>query len=168
MKEIWKKIREYNDYYVSNLGRVKSFKKNKEKILKPGLSLSGYLQVILCQDDIKKCCLVHRLVANEFLVNKNNLKEINHIDENKKNNCVDNLEWCDHKYNMNYGTIKTKQEVAKNKKVAKYDKKGNLLQVYKSIKEASLKNNIGSSNITNCCKHAKHYNTCKGFKWEYV
>lgn len=169
MKEIWKKIGGYDDYFISNLGNVKSLKNNQEKILKYSLSSSKYPQVILCKNGIKKNYLIHRLVANEFLENKNNYEEINHKDENKLNNHVSNLEWCSHKYNMNYGNIKEKQSNAKKIKVAKLNKNDNkIIEVYKSIKEAAKINNCTEPNIVACCKHKKHHITCKGYKWEYI
>lgn len=63
----------------------------------------GYLRVSICKDGINKHHLVHRLVARAFIENENNLPQVNHKDENPANNCVDNLEWCTAKYNMNYG-----------------------------------------------------------------
>lgn len=168
MREIWKKIRDYDDYFVSNLGKVKSLKNSQEKILKPSLSNSKYLQVVLCKNGKTKNHFIHKLVANEFLENKNNYKEINHIDENKLNNCADNLEWCTRTYNMNYGNIKKRQSECKKIKVAKYTINGELIKIYKSIKEASSENNLKSTNIVKCCKHKEHCNTCGNYKWEYV
>ena len=115
MEEIWKDIKKYEGIYqISNLGRVKSLSRQKkhsyngvallkEKILKPQKA-NGYYFVRLCKDSISKQYLVHRLVASHFLNNPNNYNEINHIDEDKTNNNAINLEWCTHKYNINYGT----------------------------------------------------------------
>ena len=114
MKEIWKNIDGYEGLYqVSNLGRVKSLEKfiydtinrtqhNKERILKPGKSKTGYLQVILCKDRKIKTFSVHRLVAMTFLENPNNLETVHHIDEDKTNNKVSNLEWTTQKKNVQY------------------------------------------------------------------
>lgn len=111
MKEIWKQVITpdgvWENYQVSNLGRVKSLnyrRTGKEKILSPNKSKSGYLQINLYKNDDRKSYLIHHLVAYAFIPNTENYKEINHKDENKNNNCVENLEWCDRKYNMNYGT----------------------------------------------------------------
>lgn len=168
MKEKWKKIKNYDEYYVSNLGNVKSLKNNQEKILKCSLSSSGYLQVVLCKNGITKNHFIHRLVANEFIKNKNNYGEINHKDENKLNNNANNLEWCDRKYNMNYGKTKEKISNAKKVKVAKLDNNNKIIEIYDSVKEASIINNVSATNIVGCCKKRKYYNTCKGFKWEYI
>lgn len=110
MDEIWKTIEECADYQVSNLGRVKSFKYDKEngKIMKPYKSTKGYLQIDLQLDGRKRQnrlhLAVHRLVAKAFIPNPDNLPQVNHKDENKENNCVDNLEWCTNEYNCRYGT----------------------------------------------------------------
>lgn len=109
--EKWKPIPGYEGLYeVSSYGRVRSlerYKSNngglqliKEKILKPHNTKKGYLTVQLCN----KKFTVHRLVAQAFIPNPDNLPMINHLDEDKTNNVADNLEWCDAKYNSNYGT----------------------------------------------------------------
>lgn len=102
MPEIWKEIDGYNGVYqVSNLGKVR-----KSASLKPiaiCLNTTGYEQVNLSDGFTRKKLLVHRLVAQAFIPNPNNLPQINHIDENKRNNKVSNLEWCDASYNNNYG-----------------------------------------------------------------
>lgn len=77
--------------------------KYKGKILKPSVSSQGYVRVLLQNKDYKINYSVHRLVAQAFLPNSNNLEEVNHIDENSLNNNINNLEWCSHKYNINYG-----------------------------------------------------------------
>lgn len=108
MKEIWKDIEGYEGcYQVSNFGNVKSLNymhTGKEQILKLKTKKSGYLQVNLCKDGKIKTYTIHRLVAKAFVENPDNLPQVNHIDEDKTNNRFDNLEWCDQKYNNNYGT----------------------------------------------------------------
>lgn len=113
--EIFKPIKGYEGLYeVSNLGRVKSLPKfhhtrfsgytEKEKILKCRTDSYGYQMVALCKDGEQKNYLVHRLVAYTFLENPYKYDSINHKDENKLNNCVENLEFCNRYYNNNYGT----------------------------------------------------------------
>lgn len=111
VEEIWVDIKGYEGLYqVSNLGRVKSLEridslghKRKEKIFKPQKN-KGYLRVSLWKDGKGKKYSIHRLVAIAFIPNPDNLPEVNHKDENKFNNNVDNLEWCTVAYNNTYGT----------------------------------------------------------------
>ena len=118
MQEIWKDIIGYEGLYqVSNLGRVRRLSKiitdvsqgGVRKRLFEGRILSqsfvgcGYKSVMLSMNGCVKRYNVHRLVAQAFIPNLNDLPEINHLDEDKTNNCVDNLEWCTAKYNSNYG-----------------------------------------------------------------
>ena len=102
-KEVFKAIEGYEGLYeVSNLGNVKSLRRNK--ILKPGKRPTGYLVVNLRKDNQSHWLAIHRLVALAFIPNTENLPFINHKDEIKTNNCIDNLEWCTAKYNNTYGT----------------------------------------------------------------
>lgn len=111
--EIWLPIEGYNGLYeVSNMGRVKSLgndKIRKEKILHQGNMKNGYLYVVLCKEGKMKTCTVHRLVATAFIQNPNGYRCVNHKDEDKTNNRVENLEPCDHKYNSNYGTAQQRR-----------------------------------------------------------
>ena len=104
--EEWKDIIGYEGLYqVSNLGRVR----RSGKILKGGYNNKGYHTINLCKKGISKSFFVHRLVAIAFIPNPNNLPIVNHKDENPKNNCIENLEWCTYKYNANYGTARERQ-----------------------------------------------------------
>ena len=115
MEEIWKDIEGYEGLYeVSSYGRVRSlgqfvnhnyggYAYRKGRLLKPGLGSRGYLSVTLSKNGIQKQYTVHRLVAQAFIENPDNLPQVNHKDEDRTNNNVTNLEWCDAKYNVNYG-----------------------------------------------------------------
>ena len=105
MEEIWKDIQDYNgDYQVSNLGRIRTFKQGAQgRILSPILNRGRYLKINLYKDGKMQTHAIHRLVAEAFIPNPNNLPQVNHKDENGQNNCVDNLEWCDAQYNNTYG-----------------------------------------------------------------
>ena len=115
-KRVWKDIPGYEGVYqVSNTGQVRSLGNNKSrktKILKQATNKHGYKLVQLYKNGKGKLYTVHKLVAQAFLENPNNLSEINHKDENKQNNCSWNLEYCTHEYNMNYGTIKERMSEA--------------------------------------------------------
>lgn len=115
MNEIWKDLAEFNDRYsISNLGRI--YSNLSKKMLKQTRN-KGYLMIkIFNEDGTIKRCSVHRLVASAFIENPFDYPEINHIDENKENNCVNNLEWCTSKYNANYGKRNAKISVAMQKR----------------------------------------------------
>ena len=172
--EIWKDIEGYEGYYqVSNLGRVKSLERvinngrkstrfQKERMLTLTEDVYGYSQVILSKEGKHRICKVHRLVLGAFVPNKNNLPQVNHKDEDKKNNNVTNLEWCDAKYNNNYG----KHNDWNKKKVAMYDLEGNKLREFDSIREAVKFLNKFSSPISKVC-HGER-NKAYGYKWCFV
>ena len=123
MTEIWKNIEGYEGkYQVSNFGQVKSMI-GQEKVLHPKKHRNGHLQIGLHKDKKRKTMYIHRLVAQAFIPNPDNLPCVNHKDENPNNNNVDNLEWCTQKYNCNYGTrvdriMETKKQ--QYKKIYKY------------------------------------------------
>lgn len=167
--ETWKDIPNYEGLYqVSNLGRIKSlYNYRRGNILTPRLK-RGYYTVGLRKNGVRKWHLVHRLVASAFILNKNNLPQINHKDENKLNNCVDNLEWCTVSYNNNYGT--RQERVSKTNKlkraVLKFDLNGNFIEKYHSMSEAARQNGVKStSSIMECCR-GKITQT-KGFIYRY-
>ena len=100
--EIWKEIEGYEKYQISSYGRVKSLKNNKESIKKHSISSRGYLVVTLFKNNISKTLTVHRLVANTFIENKDNKLTVNHIDGNKLNNNISNLEWVTYSENTKH------------------------------------------------------------------
>ena len=132
MEEIWRPIEECEDYYISNFGRVKSYKYDKDngKIMKPSRSTKGYLQLDLRLDGRKSehrvHLAIHRLVARAFIPNPDNLPQVNHKDENKENNCVDNLEWCTNDYNCHYGTKSERVAQKRRKPIYSIDENGNI------------------------------------------
>lgn len=140
MEEIWKPI-QYDGYEISNFGRVKSYKYDKinGKIMKPYRTTKGYLQIDLQLDGRKRQnrvhLAVHRLVAQAFIPNPDNLPEVNHKDEDKTNNHVDNLEWCTTEYNCNYGNHG--ENIAKKTRMSIYsiDENGNV-EYFDGVREA--------------------------------
>ena len=117
MEEIWKDIEGYEGLYqISTLGRVRSLRKfdelNNIFVMKPNAS-NRYYKISLSKNGKTKYFFVHRLVAQAFIPNPDNLSLVNHKDCNKLNNCVSNLEWCDYKYNNNYANINAKRSIGK-------------------------------------------------------
>ena len=182
MNEIWKNINGYENYQVSNLGNVKSCKRNK--MLKPYKDIWGYLRVTLHDKNGSKHFKIHRLVAKCFIPNPNNLPQVNHKDENRLNNNVNNLEWCTAKYNSNYGNRNKKLSgilINRNdmiKPIDVYDLEMNYIETLISEAEVIRKYKIPYSNIKRCCEggyfHNKrnkwvNYKRCKQwiFKWHY-
>lgn len=102
MEEIYVKIEDYPNYEVSNLGNVRRIRDGHQMYKEK--SKAGYLRVGLSKNGKYTHLLVHRLVAKAFIPNENNYPQVNHIDENKENNRVDNLEWCTASYNARYGS----------------------------------------------------------------
>ena len=112
--EIFKDVKGYEGYYeISNLGRVRSTSYKGKRILKPAITKNGYLNVVFCINQKKEHKLIHRLVAETFIPNINNYSTVNHKDENKLNNCVENLEWLSVEDNNRYSNSKmlTKEQV---------------------------------------------------------
>lgn len=161
-KEIWKPIKDYINYEISNFGKVKSLYKNI--ILNPEIR-RGYYAVQLYKNSKAKHFQIHRLVAIHFIKNPNNLKYVNHKDENKLNNNVNNLEWCTASYNINYGTCIERAIKKKSIPVYQYDKNGNYLNYYSSIMDAERKTGIYNNNIVKCCKGERK--TAGGYIWKY-
>ena len=159
MQEIWKKIECSNGHYeVSNMGRIRCI--DTGNILKTK-SCRNYYQVYLAYG-INKYESVHRLVAKAFVENPYNFPVVNHKDEDKHNNCADNLEWCTQKYNVNYG----ENSKLKNKRVIQYDAQGNALKVWDSMKEAAEYYNIKQQGISRCCRGGRV--TCGKYMWSYA
>lgn len=200
-KEIWKDINGFEGLYqVSNFGNIKSLPKlvkgsrrggymTKEKILKPQYGSNGRTYTHVCLRKNGKTFIkeIHRIVAQHFIPNPNNLPQVNHKDENPANNAVENLEWCDGFYNHNYGTIKERTKATKEKnksdrkglltkiernsnnapkRVVQKDKQGNVLKVYESSQEAQKETGILSRNIRRCCNGEFVY--CGGYKWSFL
>ena len=164
-KELWKDIKNYEGHYqVSNFGRVKSIKFGKEIILKPVTDRHGYLLVSLWKNNKQKTYKVHRLVAEAFIDNSDNLPQVNHKDENPLNNNVNNLEWCNSKYNCNFGTRIERISKRRSKTVLQYDLEGNFIKEWRSTRECG-RNGFDQGNVAACCrgKLKKH----KDAIWRY-
>jgi hypothetical protein len=169
--EIWKDVKGYEGLYqVSNLGRIKSFKKWKmvrcpdEYILNPQPNNRGYYMVTLYKGKERHKFLTHRLVAEAFLPNPNGYACVNHKDENKGNNCVDNLEWCTHLYNNNYGTAKLRKMLTVSYPVEQHLPTGDLVAIYMSVAFAEMFTGVPRHRITDCIRGAT--SSAGGYVWQ--
>jgi len=169
--EVWCDIKGYEGIYqVSNLGNVKRLGgtpwRKKDRLLTPKLaSQGGYPQVTLSKECKATCFYVHRLVAEAFVPNPNGYPEINHKDENKENNCASNLEWCDRKYNINYGTLKARLSAIHLRAVKQYTRDGQFVRYYPSEKSTKA-DGFTPQCVSQVCNGKQKLH--KGFFWEFV
>lgn len=184
MSEIWKDIPNYQGLYqVSDYGNIRSLDHysnnhypdgnkqfHKGKILKPFENANGYLLIKLYKNGHNTTFQLHRIVANVFLPNHNKKLQVNHLDENTKNNKVTNLEWCSAKRNSNYGTRNKRISVANrngklSKKIKQLDKVGNLIKVWPSLQEAE-RHGFDHRNLSACA--LGKIKSAYGYKWKYA
>ena len=154
--EIWKIVDD--ELEVSNYGNVRLL---NGKILKQSKNGSGYLRI----NRHNKTILVHRLVAKAFLPNPDDLPEVNHKDENKTNNNVDNLEWCTSKYNMNYNKLSQRIGKKHKKPIKQYSLDGVLIIEWNSSKDASDQLHISHNGIINNLHNRSK--SSGGYIWKY-
>lgn len=186
MKEIWKDIKGYEGLYqISNLGMVKRIKRNlyvnaynksivinAEKILKLNHVKSGYIFITLTANNTKRTLKVHRLVAEAFIPNPENKPEVNHINGDKCDNRVENLEWCTHAENMNHASknnllhIQSGNNNGNCKKINQYTLDNKLIKKWHSIYEITKETGFERHSITRCCTNK--LKTYKGYIWKYA
>lgn len=171
MKELWKPIPGYEDRYeISNYENVASLRYargSNRRLLKQSVNTWGYSQVTLSKDKVKTNVTVHRLVAEAFVENPNNLPQINHIDEDKSNNHADNLEWCDSLHNINYGE-RTRKAANKLKRPVIATLPDGTEEYYDSIKTASEILGVNHSGISRAIhKRGRHKRSC-GREWRFA
>lgn len=180
-----KQIKGYPDYFIDENGNV--YSKKSGRYLRGSVMTNGYKSVELFTASGKsKRLLVHRLVAEAFIPNPDGLPVVNHKDESRDNNSVDNLEWCTHKHNVNYGTAqerktqklepfyrseRIKVTARENGKkvshpVIQFTKEGEFVAEYQSGKEASIKTGINHAHIMANCA-GKGYKSAGGYRWQY-
>lgn len=185
--EIWKSIEGYEGLYeVSNLGNVRSLNycgRNEIKTLKQGKTKDGYPQVNLSKEGKQKTFRVNRLVAQAFLPNPNNLPQVNHKDEDKTNNTVENIEYCDSKFNTNYGTrnerIRQKligenspmfgkfgKEHYSSKPINQYTKDGDFVKRWDCAATINRELGLSIAHISSCA-HGRR-NTHGGYVWRFA
>jgi len=177
--EKWKDIEGLEGcYQISNCGRVKSLeryaengRKVNERILKTRINKQGYEYVCVQKNKKRIAIKVHREVAKAFISNPNDYVEVNHKDENKLNNHVNNLEWCDRKYNANYGTAIKRASLTRSLNhillIEQFDMEGSFIKTWKGPREVEVETNnkMRATNIIACCRGK--YKTSYGFIWKY-
>lgn len=167
MEKLWKDIEGYEGYYkISSNGEVYSIK--SQRLKKQFKASGGYCKVLLKVNQKQKAVSVHRLVAKAFIPNPYDLPEVNHKDEDKSNNNVNNLEWCTHFYNMHYGTGIARQKAAQHCKAVEYfDLTTNkTLGTFPSIHAACENLNISQGNLSKVCRGTRK--SLKGYGWRYA
>lgn len=174
--ERWLPIVGYEGLYeISNHGNVKrlpiiqtnsrGIKRKLKGHLVPIYKKARYLYCDLTSNKITKHYRVHRLVAEAFIPNPEKLPEVNHKDENKENNHVNNLEWCDRLYNARYGCGKEKVAKALGKPIEQYDLNGNFIKEFPSISECTRQTGYNIGFISDCCNGK--YKRAYGFIWKF-
>ena len=182
-EEIWKDIEGYEGrYQVSNFGRVRSldqqltytsrwgtiaYRPTKGKVLTARKIHGGYLGVLFKVQGKTEMKLVHRLVANAFVPNPQNLETVNHIDEDKTNNRADNLEWMSRADNVRYGTGSQRKRTPM-RKVEQLTTDGQHVAYFDSIKEASEATGVQTRHIGGCCRNEYGAKTAGGYRWKYI
>lgn len=176
VKEIWKDIEGYDGVYqISNIGNVQSvqtyYRKRtgvttvRTQPIKQFVNKYGYLVVTLHKNCIAKTKTVHRLIAKAFIPNPDNLPCINHKNQIKTDNRLENLEWCTYEYNNSYGDKMLRISVSSGFVVAQIDAKTNeVIRVFHSAREAGRV--INSKHISECCRGERE--TACGYKWKYL
>lgn len=171
---MFKPYKDNPNYLIFDDGRVYSLYRNR--FLKPRQTEDGYLQVRMTVNSKSRLFRIHRLVAEMFIPNPNNLETVNHKDEDKTNNCVNNLEWMSKIDNLNYGTGRQRSGIAKQgskngraKPVAQYTKDNELIRVYPSGADAAkaLRNYPQGIKGINACAMGRLH-TAYGFIWRFV
>ena len=173
MTEIWKSVCGYDGVYeVSNLGNVRNV--NWRGLGYRNLALvrdkDGYLVVTLCRNGLQRVTRVHRMVANAFIDNPYNKPQVNHKDEDKTNNRIDNLEWVSSHENNNSGTrnsrISKSKLNANCKRILQLEKNGELLKEWVSISEVYRQFGYDTGLISKCCMGKKK--SAYGYLWKYA
>ena len=173
MQEIWKEVKALTGIEVSNFGNVRSWRckgkpcnirADKPHLLSQKDNGHGYKCINIRENGKSIHLYVHRIVAEAFIPNPNNYPEVNHKDENMQNNKVNNLEWCNHSYNQNYGNRNKKVQEKLGIKINQYDLNGKYIKTFNSITEAQKE--CKTSHINKCL--SGEFRQTGGYIWKYA
>ena len=184
IEEMWKDIPGF-DYEISNLGRCRGKERYvkvggngkrllKSRIIKPAKCTNGYLEYVIPpkgSPNTKKALLAHRLVAQAFIPNPDNKREVNHLDEDITNNVADNLRWVTPKENCNYGNrnLKCRESQRKHfKKVSQYTKDGVFIKEYETLSDAAKEVNVLPENISRAARNKGNRKYAAGYMWKFI
>ena len=156
-------IENYPNYTISDKGEIVNTNTNKE--LKGYIRKDGYVIISLSKGGKKYKCYLHRLVAETFIPNPDNLPQVNHKDEDKTNNCVSNLEWITPKDNCNYGTRNERQGLGHSKPIEQYDLEGKFIKEWDSAAQVERDLGFNHQNISKCCLGQQK--TAYNYKWKF-
>ena len=161
---MWKPIIDYEGIYeINELGEVRRI--STGYILKDYICHDGYKRVGLTKKGKTKSLLLHRLLALTFIPNPNNYPCINHKDEDKSNNSLDNLEWSTYKYNLNYGTRNVRANETRKKPILQYSKDGEFIREWKSVTDLKNETGMDITHVSSCCKGKRK--SANGYRWKY-
>lgn len=159
---MWKDIPNYENLYeINEIGTIRNKKRNK--IIRTSINEKGYVKVVLSKDNKQHKTGVHRLVALTFIPNPNNYKEVNHIDENKQNNNINNLEWCSRKQNIEHSIKSGKFKITR---VSQFDLNGNKIKEFSSCSQAERETGIPRTHICKCVLGRYGFKTAGGYIWK--
>ncbi len=163
---MWKPISEHPDYQVSDAGEVRSSKHRKPIILKLGIGSTGYPLVVLCQNGKRSDCNVHQLVLTTFIGQCPQGMEAHHLDGNKRNSRLENLEYVTHSENQLHAFRTGLQAPTRERAVCQFTKDEQFIAEYRSQREASRQTGVSQGHISNCCLGKRK--TTGGFRWEFA
>ena len=161
---MWRPVLGYEGIYeINRLGEIRRIKSGR--ILRGYMGRDGYKRVSLTANGQTKPFLLHRLLAVAYIPNPLNYPCINHKDEDKSNNSLDNLEWCTHRYNLNYGTHNARANESRKKPISQYSKDGKFIRDWDSVTD--LRNETGAdiTHVSSCCRGKRK--SANGYCWQY-